>query len=124
MSLGILLIMRAALWRHTGCKGQTICIKIMTVGPVFVVLIIHGQPQDDRNLNKYGMMHYKPWHFMSSLHFYGTLLFIAYIHTILNDIFIKSKAPEFVGHSKSDNFNASKISCHNNCFIILLHLVN
>ena len=56
-------------------------------------------------LNKYGIMHNNPWYLIPSLLFIA-FLFIAYTDAILYDILIfdviKSKAPEFVGHSKTD----------------------
>ena len=87
----------------------------MMVGPVLVQMI-YRQLQDDRN--RPDLKYMEPWHFISSLPFHGNS--VVYIDTILNDILIfdviKSKAPDFVGHSKSgcQYFNASKfLSCFN-----------
>ena len=56
-------------------------------------------------LNKYGMIHNYLWYLMSSVPFHCNL-FIAYTDAIVYDVLIfdviKSKAPEFVGHLKTD----------------------
>ena len=61
--------------------------------------------ESGRILNKYGMMHNYPW-YLCPIYLFVAILFIAYTDAILYDVLIfdviKSKAAEFVGHSKTD----------------------
>ena len=78
----------------------------MTVGPVFVVLIIHRQLLDCRNRSK---LKNTEWYvliigILCPAYLFMAIPYIDYIDAILNEALIfdviKSKAPEFVGHSK------------------------